>query len=222
MPIFEADHLRKAFIGGRWAEPVNGGVEHDIINPATGEVSGALLFSDEADVSLAAQARDAFAAFANTPLVERLAMLERVIAAYTERLQDMADAITLEMGAPMDAISRPLQAALALAPSYDPGSGEAVSVRTHPGHVADREGAGGGVRVDHAMELADEGLVQGGAGAGGGLHDRVEAESECAVLGDCSRRDPREGRRTSRRIQSRAEPGSAGPSRPARSSTWCR
>ena len=112
----------------------------------------------------------------------------------------------------------------ALAPSYDPGSGEAVSVRTHPGHVADREGAGGGVRVDHAMELADEpGLVQGGAGAGGGLHDRVEAESECAVLGDCSRRDPREGRRTSRRIQSRAGPGSAaGPSRPARSSTWCR
>ena len=56
MPIFEADHLRKAFIGGRWAEPVNGGVEHDIINPATGEVSGALLFSDEADVNLAAQA----------------------------------------------------------------------------------------------------------------------------------------------------------------------
>ena len=52
MPIFEADHLRKAFIGGRWAEPVNGGVEHDIINPATGEVSGALLFSDEADVNL--------------------------------------------------------------------------------------------------------------------------------------------------------------------------
>ena len=38
-------------------------------------------------------------------------MLERVIAAHTERLQDMADAITLEMGAPMDAISRPLQAA---------------------------------------------------------------------------------------------------------------
>ncbi|MDN7491209.1 aldehyde dehydrogenase family protein [Burkholderia sp. AU45274] len=115
MPIFEADHLRKAFIGGRWVEPVNGGVEHDIINPATGEVSGVLLFSDEADVNLAAQAaRDAFAAFSNTPLVERLAMLERVIGAYTERLQDMADAITLEMGAPMDAISRPLQAALGL------------------------------------------------------------------------------------------------------------
>ncbi|RDT05124.1 aldehyde dehydrogenase family protein, partial [Burkholderia contaminans] len=64
MPIFEADHLRKAFIGGRWVEPVNGGVEHDIINPATGEVSGVLLFSDEADVNLAAEAaRDAFAPF---------------------------------------------------------------------------------------------------------------------------------------------------------------
>ncbi|MCP3717351.1 aldehyde dehydrogenase family protein [Paraburkholderia sp. CNPSo 3281] len=115
MPIFEEDHLRRAFIGGRWVEPANGGIEHEIINPATGEVSGVLLFSDEVDVNLAAKAAsDAFAAFSSTSLVERLKMLESVIGAYTERLQDMADAITLEMGAPMDAISRPLQAALGL------------------------------------------------------------------------------------------------------------
>ncbi|MCM3224051.1 aldehyde dehydrogenase family protein, partial [Bacillus cereus] len=115
MAIFEADHLRRAFIGGRWVEPVNGGGEQEIIDPATGEVSGALLFSDEADVDRAAKAAsDAFATFSNTPLVERLGMLEAVIGVYTERMQDMADAITLEMGAPMDAISRPLQAALGL------------------------------------------------------------------------------------------------------------
>ncbi|MCM3064759.1 aldehyde dehydrogenase family protein, partial [Bacillus altitudinis] len=94
MAIFEADHLRRAFIGGRWVEPVNGGGEQEIIDPATGEVSGALLFSDEADVDRAAKAAsDAFATFSNTPLVERLGMLEAVIGVYTERMQDMADAI---------------------------------------------------------------------------------------------------------------------------------
>jgi aldehyde dehydrogenase (NAD+) len=115
MPIFEADHLRQAFIDGRWVAPVNGGVAHEIINPATGKVSGVLLFSDEADVHLAAKAASiAFATFSNTSLAERLAMLERVIVEYTARMQDVADAITLEMGAPMDAISRPIQAALGL------------------------------------------------------------------------------------------------------------
>ena len=46
-------------------------------------------------------ARDAFATYSQTTKAERIALLEKVVASYQERLDDLAKTISLEMGAPM-------------------------------------------------------------------------------------------------------------------------
>lgn len=104
-------HLRCAFIDGRWISPSGGGRHHDVINPATEEISGSLVFGDEADAVFAIQAAyDAFPAYSRTPLAERIALLERIADIYERRMEDVARAITLEMGAPLHALSMPAQA----------------------------------------------------------------------------------------------------------------
>lgn len=109
------DHLRQCYIDGRWIAPKTGEYARDVINPATGEVSGTILFGDESDVSAAAEAaHKAFQSYSQTSLSERIALVERIAAVYLARAQDVADAITLEMGAPMDSCSRPVQAAIGL------------------------------------------------------------------------------------------------------------
>ena len=107
----DSAHLQCAFINGRWVPPSGGGRHHDVINPATEEVSGSVVFGDEADAVFAIQAAyDAFPAYSQTPLAERIALLERIADIYERRMDDMARAITLEMGAPLYALSMPAQA----------------------------------------------------------------------------------------------------------------
>ncbi|MDD7972927.1 aldehyde dehydrogenase family protein [Roseinatronobacter alkalisoli] len=92
--------LDKAYIGGGWrnTEVV---AEHDIINPATGASIGTLALSGAADGARAVvAAREAFDAWAETPVAERKAVLERVLACYEARKDDLAAAMTTEMGAP--------------------------------------------------------------------------------------------------------------------------
>nr|BFE89513.1 aldehyde dehydrogenase family protein [Pseudomonas brassicacearum subsp. brassicacearum] len=55
-----------------------------------------------------------FPEYSNTPVEFRVALLERICAVYERRLDELAEAITLEMGAPLHKLSRPLQAAIGL------------------------------------------------------------------------------------------------------------
>lgn len=108
-------HLTQLFIDGRWRSPAGGGREHVMTDPADGEVSGVLRFGGEADVQCAVEAAHrAFDAYARSPLTERIALLERICAVYERRMGDMAEAITLEMGAPLEGLSKPLQAPVGL------------------------------------------------------------------------------------------------------------
>jgi aldehyde dehydrogenase (NAD+) len=108
-------HLAQLFIDGQWCAPVGGGREHSVVNPANGQVSGALRFGGEADVVRAIEAASrAFDAYSAKPLAERIALLERICAVYERRMGDMAEAITLEMGAPLEALSKTLQAPVGL------------------------------------------------------------------------------------------------------------
>lgn len=99
------------YIDGAWVKPANGSRLLDVVNPATEQVSGrvALGGADDAARAIEAAAR-AFPAWAATPLAERLEVLARVTALYEKRIDDIAEAITLEMGAPLEKLAKPAQA----------------------------------------------------------------------------------------------------------------
>jgi len=91
----------KFYINGEWVAPAVPKTL-DVINPATEETIGRISLGSAADVDKAvAAARTAFETFGRTSREERIALLERVIAAYQERLDEIAEIISLEMGAPM-------------------------------------------------------------------------------------------------------------------------
>ncbi len=92
---------RKFYIDGRWVDPVTP-KEFTVINPATESPAGLISLGSAKDVDRAvAAARRAFESFARTSREERRALLERILAVYKQRYQDIADAIREEMGAPM-------------------------------------------------------------------------------------------------------------------------
>ena len=91
---------RKFYIDGAWLDPSNDRTR-PVINPATEEKIADVSLGDVADVNRAvAAARAAFPAFANTTSEERAALLQRILEAYKARYDDIARAITLEVGAP--------------------------------------------------------------------------------------------------------------------------
>ena len=100
--------LHEHFIAGRWSEGEGETfVAHD---PATQEPSISLRLATDAEVDAAvAAARDAFENWRTTPVAERAALLERMIAIYRDRSEEMAEAMTLEMGCPIT-LSREVQA----------------------------------------------------------------------------------------------------------------
>jgi len=93
------DYL-KFYIDGQWVEP-KGSKTVDVINPATEAVAGRVTLGTAEDVDAAVRAaRKAFPAFSQTSREERIDLLERISAEYQKRFEDMAKAITEEMGAP--------------------------------------------------------------------------------------------------------------------------
>lgn len=89
------------YIDGAWVDPVTPR-DHLVINPATEEAIATIALGSEADaVKAILAARAAFEGYSTTSVDERVAILERVIALYTDRMDDIARAISVEMGAPM-------------------------------------------------------------------------------------------------------------------------
>ncbi len=94
------DHL-KFYIDGQWVEPVEPKTL-EVINPATESVCGHISLGSAADVDRAVKAAaKAFETFSRTSREGRLALLERIVAELEKRHEDIARAITQEMGAPV-------------------------------------------------------------------------------------------------------------------------
>mgnify|MGYP001545611336 CR=1 FL=1 len=90
----------KFYIDGAWVDPVSPR-PFDVINPATEEPVAQISLGASADVDRAvAAAKAAFPAFSRTSREERLALLEKILAAYKARYAEIAQAISSEMGAP--------------------------------------------------------------------------------------------------------------------------
>jgi aldehyde dehydrogenase (NAD+) len=92
---------RQFYIDGAWVDPVEP-KELQVINPATEEVSGVISMGSSKDVDRAvAAARRAFDSYSRTAPAERLALMERILAAYKAHYDEIAQAISIEMGAPI-------------------------------------------------------------------------------------------------------------------------
>ena len=101
------------YIDGSWVSPV-GADTLDVINPATEESVDTIAMGGPADVDAAvAAARAAFATYSLTTVDERLALLDKVRSALRPRLEEFAEAITLEMGAPRG-LARAMQAEMGI------------------------------------------------------------------------------------------------------------
>ena len=88
------------YIDGAWVDPVTPR-RLEVINPANERVAGVISLGAAADVDrAAAAARKAFASWSQTRREERLDVLRRIVAAFLKRYDDLAKAITEEMGAP--------------------------------------------------------------------------------------------------------------------------
>src|SRR3974377_2205517 len=91
----------KFYIDGRWVKPVKPKT-FEVINPATEAVCGHISLGSAADVDRAVKAApEAFKSFWRTSPKERLELLEGIFAELEKRHEDIAKAITEEMGAPV-------------------------------------------------------------------------------------------------------------------------
>ena len=88
------------YINGTWVKP--SGVETlDVINPATEEKVTKISLGDATHVNEAVTAaRKAFETYSQTPVEQRIDLLTTIREIYKRRLDDVADAIQTEMGAP--------------------------------------------------------------------------------------------------------------------------
>ncbi|NDV00227.1 aldehyde dehydrogenase family protein [Pseudoroseicyclus tamaricis] len=108
------DHLGQFYIDGAWVHPSTGAGSMGLIDPSTGEEVAELALGAEADAEAAIHAaRAAFPGWTATPVAERIAALKRLRDLYEARYEDMAQAISLEMGAPI-AFARDSQAGAGL------------------------------------------------------------------------------------------------------------
>lgn len=99
------------YIDGAWRAPIDA-KSIEVVNPANEKPYAVISGGSAADIDLAvAAARKAFPAWAETPAVERVAYIRRIAEIYESRMDEMAKAISHEMGAPIT-LARESQAAV--------------------------------------------------------------------------------------------------------------
>ncbi len=92
---------RQFYIDGQWVNPLKA---HDfsVVNPATEEVVATISLGSPADVDRAVRAAaKAFESFSETSVDERSSLLRRIIDVYKSKSEEMSEAISTEMGAPL-------------------------------------------------------------------------------------------------------------------------
>ena len=90
------------YINGKWVAPKNQ-KDIEVINPSTEKSCAVISLGGKDDVNAAVTAaKNAFESWAFTPKDIRVELLEKLYVVYKKRWAEIADAITLEMGAPKD------------------------------------------------------------------------------------------------------------------------
>lgn len=93
---------REFYIDGAWVAPATP-QDHEVLNPATEEPCAVISLGSQSDTDAAvAAALRAFPSWAATPPAERASYVRAIVEQYKARAEEMAQAISLEMGAPID------------------------------------------------------------------------------------------------------------------------
>ncbi|MBB3216608.1 aldehyde dehydrogenase (NAD+) [Ochrobactrum sp. RC6B] len=101
------------YIDGAWRAPVEA-KSIEVINPANDKPYAVISAGSAKDIDLAvAAARKAFPSWSETSAADRIGYIRRLVEIYEARLEEMAKAISLEMGAPIT-LARESQAAAGL------------------------------------------------------------------------------------------------------------
>lgn len=94
-------NFTKQYINGQWVES-SSGETLDVINPATEEVAGKIAKGNKEDVDKAIEAADnVYLEFRHSSVEERKELLDKIVQEYKNRKDDIVDAITDELGAPL-------------------------------------------------------------------------------------------------------------------------
>ena len=95
------ENLNKFYIDGRWVAP-NSSQSMSVLNPATEMQIGTITLGNETDVNAAvAAATRAFSHYSQSSRAERLKLLKRLMTGTQDRFEDLAQAMSSEMGAPI-------------------------------------------------------------------------------------------------------------------------
>jgi aldehyde dehydrogenase (NAD+) len=93
---------RDFYINGQWVAPAKAR-DYQVINPSTEEACAVISLGDQADTDAAvAAAKAALPGWAATPPAERARLVAGILDQYNARVQEFAEVIALEMGAPID------------------------------------------------------------------------------------------------------------------------
>ena len=93
---------RDFYINGRWVAPLTPH-DHPVIDPSTEDTCAIISLGTAADTDAAvAAAKAAFPAWAATPPARRKELVAGILDQYERRKEELAQAIALEMGAPID------------------------------------------------------------------------------------------------------------------------
>ncbi|MDH5452970.1 MAG: aldehyde dehydrogenase family protein, partial [Paracoccaceae bacterium] len=93
---------RDFYINGRWVAPATPR-DCAVVDPSTEDACAVISLGSEADTNAAvAAAKAAFPGWAATPPAERRAVVVRILEQYEARKEELAAAISVEMGAPID------------------------------------------------------------------------------------------------------------------------
>ena len=92
----------KQYINGEWVDSASGETI-DVINPATEEVLGQVAKGNKEDVDKAVQAaKDVYLEFRHSSVEYRRDLLDKIVKEYENRKQDIIEAITDELGSPLE------------------------------------------------------------------------------------------------------------------------
>lgn len=95
------EKLLKFYINGEWVDPLSTD-KMPVLNPALAEQVGEVALGNDADVDRAvAAAQAAFEHYSQTSKADRLALLGRIREVTERRFEELAQAMRLEMGAPI-------------------------------------------------------------------------------------------------------------------------
>ena len=96
------EEKKNFYIDGQWVQPSTPN-DFEVIDPSTEEICAIISLGSESDTNLAVEAaKKSFSAWWNTSKEKKLELLNNLLNIYQKRSSDMAQAISLEMGAPKD------------------------------------------------------------------------------------------------------------------------